>query len=366
MISPALLHAALCLRAGPALAWDTCRSLLRAHVPRRRDVVAVIDPAGFLARRLVEAVDADRLFLHARDAALAVSEGDWDVAPLRRPWPAFAAPQPQRLRRLDTLYADSHDVGLMVFDDLADRAALAGARRLLDSHRPVVLLDFMTVPPARRAAAAEATRAALPGFAWHDSFLLKLAGAANVVGAIAAAETVFALFPPGTSEPAGQPVATDADDPLLAALAWRGWTWPVRPEGLRRLALLPDAALVTAGFHAPETDGHTVWRWSGPERAASLWLPVPSYGVYNVALDVFAWGVLEGAADIRLAVQGGPLAAARIEAGRLWLGPVEVWPSGQAAAVRVNLVCRRMRPGTPKDPRRLGLCLSLCTLERED
>jgi hypothetical protein len=369
------LRTTFSLGRGAATAWDTCRTLLQHLGAHKRDVVAAVDSRGYLARRLREEVRQERLFIHPMESGHSTiplaSDRDHDWKAVRRLWPAPADTSQRRLRRLDGMYLESHNVGLVVVDGTNNPAlVLKGAGSLVRQHASMILLDLDPIPPDKRLEIATACRTILCDHDWYDSLLLPVADVDIAKTLItSAAETVFALLPHSSAIPWWN--TPPSADPLpghlgivLPQVAWRGWTMPVQPEAVRQITIQPDESFASVGFYQPETDGSTIWRWSGPSKNSRFWIPAPGYGTWRLALSVFSWGVLPGPQAVQLAVRGGPLVHPVERLGRLLSEPVHIFPHGGARLLDVDLVCSELRPPTNNDPRRLGLCVSGFSLER--
>jgi hypothetical protein len=388
-----VLHAR---RGGSATAWEACTGLLR-ELREDADVLAVTAPGTRVAVGLADTLDADRLFVHsppprhhslvaeavvggARGPAVALSDRDAEVSPTISAWPVRAGLPAYRLRRVDTIYADSHQVGMLVLDRAA-AAVLSGARRLLTSRRPALLLDGGEVAPAERPAWLERAVAAAGGnYRWHDSLRLPLPDAAArrdavlfcaesiFIGLAACIETTFA-HPAGLPPELAALVGLGSEDAALAALAWGGWGSAMLAPTHRvplRFAFGPD--LACSNFHVVETDGlDNWWRWSGPGPRSIFVLPLPTRGVFTLRLEVVSWGVVERPEALALFLNGVRLPLRGTEIGAVEYGPFPAaGPGVDGGRVVLELVTPATRLAGEDDPRRIGVCLAAATLLPED
>jgi hypothetical protein len=280
MTPEAFVHAALSFRrGGPVTVWESCNGILDRLDPDI-DVVAVTPPGSYLARRLREAIDEDRLFLHT-PAELHARDADWPLTDetqvptvlsdrdrdrplaLSRAWPLPPVVPRARLRRLDTLYADNLRVGLVVLDCPASaEAVLRGGAGLLKAQAPAVVLEMASAPVEQRMALWDACIAATPDYDWTDEWLLPCADADRRREALTASDsTVSCGLPKGGAAslrlPAELTQLLAKKDVATASLAWRGWQdrIPVDTSRGKGLSVDFDPDLPVTGFHRAETDG---------------------------------------------------------------------------------------------------------------
>ena len=354
------------LRGGGGTLAELCHAVLDL-LPNDPCILAVTDPGSALDRWLTGAISADRLLRHTAGSAeiLAAQDRDRAAAPLR-PWPGAPPAPAARLRRADTLYADSHPIGLIVIEDAADAPAiLAGAPRLLSGQSPAIILGFATVPPAARAPLWEDLAALLApfGHAWHDAMLLPASdpGLRRQSLVLLADQAVCAL-PPGLP-PAAIPRALQGtvarDDVDLAELAWSGWHGGVPRIDPGAPAVAFDRDLHCRGFHPAETDGPTSWRWSGPAARASFALPQPGAGRWRLRLQVLDWGVAGADGALQAFAQGQKLRQVARDGGGIAFEAITVPAIPAPGPVMIDLITPKPRRASPDDPRRIGInCLS--------
>lgn len=375
-------------RNGAPTPWEACAWLLGC-VGAGRDVVAVTPPGSYLARRLRDAVDPDHLFAHCPEEAagpmadaldedgipVVLGENDRD----RRhcptgTWLPVQPPTMFRRRRLDTVYFDSHAVGLLVLDcPSSGPAVLRGAARILAVHQPAIVLDLTAVPPARRIAVCEeCVAAAGPAYTWHDGLMLccntaerrseaVLACAASVVCALTPRMSPLAQVPPEVLA-----LASDELEPLVG-MSWTDWHERVAIDRARfeGIEVIFDQNLPATGFHPSETDGRgTWWRWTGPTVRSAFMMPVPGPGDWLLRFDVLNWGIASGPGDIRVSVAGHDLRLVASGGQTACFGPLMLRPSWTPGSVPIGIVVPETRTASAQDGRRVGLNISRCTLER--
>jgi len=369
-VTPALaLAAVLRLRHGAIpQAATLCRALLP---PPERDVVAVMRPGSRLEHQLRASVPADRLFCLGvppdnaiqprvlRPPALGewtvvAGDADVDTPPgAKLPWPHQATPG-WRLRRLDTLFPAHRRIGLIVTDDPA-RAPdlLRGAAAILAAAAPPVVIDLSALPVKDRLAAWSACASAVAdtGYAWHDGMLMPCDVDATVVMTLRDA-AVCAM--------AGHP------QDLVTQLALLGWAAPVgaAPRIESPSVTDFDDDLPCLGFHASESNGHSVWRWSGAGPVCAFALRLPGPGTWSIVLEIADWGVVGDRQDLSLYADGVRLACRSNEAGCIRFGDLVVAPDGDDGRLIIELTTPRPRRRRADDPRPAGIAVRRATLER--
>jgi hypothetical protein len=390
MTPSSMLYAILSLqRGGGPTVWESCEALLPWLAPDC-DVIAATLPGSYLERRLQGRLDAAHLFLHplrprepavsepslsrgASDGASFLGDRDADIrtAPLL-PWPAPVAREASRVRTLDTLYAETHRPGLIVVEHAAAAPSiLAGARTLL-RHAPALVICFASTALADRAALWERCVAALEGdYSWLDGLLLPAATAERRAEAVTVcANAVACALPRALVATRIAPGALQAATPeqlSIAAVAWNDWATHVPRDRTRdaHLAVPFDDALPAYGLHPAETDpsGHC-WRWTGPSAHARFLLPVVAAGPWYVRLEVFNWGVAADASEVRVFVDGRPLASDQHGPGGARFGKFTIAPQEAPGVLTVDIITPPTRRASEDDPRRIGVNFSRCILER--
>jgi hypothetical protein len=385
----AAIFAMLSLRRnGAPTPWETCAEILDSVVGES-DVVAVTPPGSYLARRLHEAVDRDHLFLHCPEesaGAMPISMDNEGIAIVLgendrnrrdfgiRGWLPAAPPPVFRRRRLDTVYFDSHRVGLLVLDCPSGApAVLRGAARILSVYHPGILLDLTAVPPAARSAVWQECVAAVgPAYAWHDGLMLACDTSERRSEAVlACAATAVCALPPHMlpDTPMPREVTSLMSDDLrtLADLSWAGWQDRVAIDTARFKGVSAsfDQTLPTIGFHPPESDGDgTWWRWTGPAVRSVFMMPVPGPGPWLLQLHILNWGAAEAPDDIRVDAAGYDLAPVVSDAHTASFGPLKLRHPLARSLIPIGIVTAETRPASAEDPRRIGICISRCTLIR--
>lgn len=381
-----LLYAVLSMRRnGAPTFWETCAAVL----PRTNesDVVAVTPAGSYLARRLREEVAEHRLFLH-RPAELPELGGSTRIVELgvrvaladkdrdrhaahASCWPPIPTSSQLRLRCIDTLYADSHNVKLVVLDcPTSGSAVLRGARRLLDKHQPTVVVDFTAVPICMRKAIWEDCVAAVgAGYDWRDGMLLpcntperramSLFNCANSI-ACALPDDVGRLNPPPSEAMLDQSLSGLS---ILARANWKD-SVPSDPARFAGLAVPFDSDLPNANFHAAETAGSGIWwRWTGPAARSKFAMPIPGPGRWNLRFQVINWGVVKEPRDVRIHVAGQTSMPCRFDTDSITWGPLTVPVAHAASSLWVQIVTSPTMQASDEDMRWIGINFSQCTLE---
>ncbi len=384
----ALLYALLSLRrdSGPT-PWELCAALLDAA--GTGDVVAVTRLGSYVARSLQGRLPEHMLFHHLPAELVAtivagtpatvgipvvLGDKDRDRHPLHvSSWPPVAPSQRLRLRQLDTLYADSHAVKLLVLDCPSSAASvLRGATRVLARHRPQILLDMTTVPLARRTAVWEdCIKACGDDYNWYDGHRLPCATPERRVEALFACASHLACGIPAELAAIDQPPANGAatlpvESAGLARLAWAGWRDTLAADPARNAGLsVPfDANLPASNFHPAETDGSGAWwRWTGPGARSSFAMPIPASGPWNLRFAVINLGVVQQPADIRLYVMGQRLHPTLFDDHTLGFGPITFPAADPVNVTPIQIITPSPRRASDQDPRRIGISLMQCTLE---
>jgi hypothetical protein len=371
---------------GRPLAWETCSALLDRLLPGR-DVVAALCESGFLACMLRTHVAPTRLFLHQAaadapgapdgaalgDTRMVLGADDREPWPgVVLPWPASNAPREVRRRRADTLYADSHEPGLLVLGGADQPAILSGASRLLAKHRPMLLLDFSDIEAAARPALWEACvqACASHGYVWHDPLLMPCAGAGDRLAVLAALGHAAAVGLPaeaahGDALPDGVAELLPPGDRAVAMLAWHAapGTVPHHQAVREGHAMRIDAAVPAQGLYPPEADAKGgVWRWTGPGPCSVLMLPIPGRGPWRLRLAVVNWGAARGPGGLRAIVGGAFLPVEHQGEDFICYAPLAPPAFWCGAPLRVELTTPRPPRASPQDPRCLGVCLSSATV----
>ncbi len=385
-----VLYALLSLqRGGGPTSWEACSTLL-GWMAAGSDVIAATQPGSYLERRLGETVAPDRLFLHPvyphadgdwpglapqrpHDPTVALGAADRDLAPSPLPWPAVAASARARIRTIDTLYSTSHRPGLIVIEDAAAaREILAGAGHAL-RHDPIILICLASCPVEERGARWEECVAGLDGtsYEWFDGLLLACATAERRREAVmTCANAVVCALPRALAQVRlahGLAAPETLEEQSVAAMAWNDWAGHVPTDAARRaeLALAFDDSLPAQGLHRAETDGAgNWWRWSGPSAHARFVLPLPAAGRWFLRLEVFDWGVAAEDAGLRVFVQGTPVRCDIRGPSGARFGPIDIARQDAASVLTVDLVTPPPRRASSDDPRRIGINLSRCVLER--
>jgi hypothetical protein len=387
-----LLYALLSLqRGGGPTSWETASTLL-GWLAGEGDVIAATVPGSYLERRLWQSVARDRLFLHPvrqptdrdwpgltpwrpHDPPITLGAADRDLASPPLPWPAVTvpAPAPARVRTLDTLYGSSHRPGLIVIEDATTaRAIFAGAGAVL-RQSPVILICLASCPASDRWTRWEECAALLAGTSheWFDGLLLPCATSDRRREAVSTcANEVICALPRALAErrlARGLPAPATLEELSVAAIAWNDWAGHVPPDAARRseLALAFDDSLPAYGLHGAESDGAGHWwRWSGPSAHARFILPLPAAGRWFLRLEVFDWGVAADAGTLRVFVQGTAVRCADYGPDGARFGPIDIARQDAASVLTVDLVTPPPRRASGDDPRRVGINLSRCVLER--
>jgi hypothetical protein len=372
------------MRGAPIVAADLCRTLL-ARLPPESCIVALTLPGSRLDRALGDAVATERLLRHRRDSATAeamaesaefceeiLSDRDRDVAEAALPpWPGGRTRPAHRLRRLDTLYADSHRVGLIVIEDAAAAPAiLHGAQRLLRTQAPAIVFDLAGAAPAERVESCERFAALLAPFelAWHDTMLVPVPDAARRREALLVlADQVVAAVPPGilpTSLPASLAGTISRANADLAELAWSGWRSPVAQSDRGETSAGFDPWLTCRGFHPPESDGHAWWRWSGPGMRATFAMPQPGVGAWRLRLDVLDWGVADAPDALQVFWRGRRLREVYRDGVGASFDGIEVSGPELEGRLLIEMLTPHPRRASENDPRQIGVNCLRATLER--
>ncbi len=358
---------------GPGSPWDVCDGFVKATIGNGKDVVAVLHPAHFLVNRLRKVVPQARLFLHFPEvitipgssrSCIVASDRDRDFVASRAVWPDLSQSGPALLRRLDTLYATSHDIGLIIIGAAEPCAVLSGAADILVRHAPIVMLDVATVPPSERDSAVTGCGTLLVGYQFRDSLLLpcsELETRSELLQVLA--ETTFCAFP-GPRQTAG----TAVDDSLLldehlASVARQAWKVPTSTAKWPHVLYRMDDQLPCSGFHKPETDGTDSWRWSGPAPRATFYVPVPGPGAWAIKLLVFAWGRAGAPGDVEVFVERRRAAIIHQDDYEITLAPVTVPGGSYVGFLQVDVAVAHMVRASSQDRRLVGICLSGISVE---
>lgn len=363
-------------------------ALYQARGPWRA-AVCVAEPASPILAWLRENTEAE-IYRFPRPGGAAVPQGPWDAGtvPLslgdaERDWLDVAGigrglgarPTLRRYSPLDELLDTAAGVGLIHTGSLGAAALVRGARRLLRSSAPALLIqrDPMAPPAAtldELTAVAEVLAAA--GYALYDPTLSPLSSREEIQSALDAwRETVFLGLPEGSALAlldAGQ--AAKAPGGYAEAHARAAWAYVSDyrrgPAVDGHVRLQADAIPATEGFYPAENWEDLVWRWTGPKPRATVRLPLARPGVYRLVcrlLKVADGRVLD---SLRLFVNGQPIAhttepgeheivlGAEFVAGLGGFQPYAEILFAHAETYYVN----------PDDPRRLGLALLEIELER--
>jgi hypothetical protein len=272
------------------------------------------------------------------------------------------------------LYADSHRPGLLVLGGerpLSD--VLMGGPSVLSRHRPMLLLDFSDVPPARRAAAWEACAQACRerNYTWHDGLLLPCSTRADRDAAVTAIGHATGVglptewndmcpLPPNIAD------MLTPEDVDIARLAWAGALIGVKrlptPDGGR---IRFDDTLLSHGMYRTEVGGQgACWRWTGPGPRASFLVPVPGPGPWRLHLEVVNWGSAKPRSTLRALVGGDFLTVERSGEDFVSFAPLAPPPFWSGGSLRVDLTTPRPRRASAHDARCLGVSLAGASLSR--
>jgi len=342
------------LRPNPVGLWDIAAGLLE-ELDDDAAVVAATIPGSWLHRALAASVHPARLFRYAAEGApgmfagpglaqprLVLGEADRDVPdPAPLPWPLAKPPPARRIRALDTVVSPAHTVGVLIVEatEAIDRV-IAGASRLIERDAPTVVVGWGGLPRAAHPALWRRLVERLGrDYRWFD----------------------------GTGRPCGDAAAHApalTEGASLASVGVRATAgWAPRPRArLDRVIVPADQDLPCAGLYDTETDGGSVWRWSGPGRNVAIAAPLPGPGRWRLWLDILSWASANDARDLTVFADGQRLEP--VDTPGRGATYADFRPADAPPLVRIDIVTPPPRRASPDDPRMIGINLTRIGLFR--
>jgi hypothetical protein len=373
---------------GRPTAGETCMALVNLLAPGS-EVITSLPEGAALSAVLRAHLAPWQLFQHdtprmttdtprpevCGDAVFVLASRDCDaVTGVPLPWPAPASVCGFRARKLDTLYADSHTPGMLVFGGNSSVGdVIAGARGVLSRHRPMLLLDFSDVAPAMRASAWEDCVQACEDYhyTWLDGLFLPCSTSADRNAAVTAIGHATGVglpteWPDMHKLPPGIADMLAPEDADVARVTWAGTVASVKhiptPDGVR---IRFDNTLPSLGMYRTEHGGQgACWRWTGPGPRASFLLPVPGPGPWRLQLEVVNWGSAKTSGALRALVAGEFLTVERSGEDFISFSPLAPPPFWSGGSLQVDLTTPRPRRVSAQDARCLGVSLAGASLSR--
>ncbi|GAA4246875.1 hypothetical protein GBZ26_10005 [Azospirillum formosense] len=380
--------------------FDTASLLQRlADAGQLGDCIVSVDtPASAVSHMLREERDA-KVFMFPSHSWLKIvgrgqpteipvllSDRDRDLEEIMDHCLVRITPQIVRLRTVDGLFSGSGLCTLLhVNDGQQTTAVLRGARRLLSSARPFLLISVSGLPVQERLQQLEHAAALLKDHDYRlvDATLLSAdTPETREEAVLIGAQTGFLGIPrERVSErliahlagfdgdlPTPPSGALSDDDVLIAALIRASATRLQRAPQNRSMHIVFDDRVVCEGFYSPECDGYNHWRWSGPFPEARVFLPLEQTGRMRLVLQVMNAIRSEIINSLRLYIDGKPVNHQTIEGSKGWTLSVsfETPLDHRKGWCELRLAYGNTVQPSNEDPRRLGLCISSCQIQGID
>lgn len=380
--------------------FDTASLFQRlANAGQLRDCIVSVDAPASTVSRMLREKRADNVFLFPSQTWLKIagrgqptgipvllSDRDRDLEEIVDHSLVRITPQSLRLRTADGLFSGSGPCSLLhVNDGQQTTAILRGARGLLSSARPFLLIGVSGLPVQERLQQLEQAAALLKDHDYRlvDATLLSVdTPETREEAVLIGAQTGFLGIPRERASerliahlagfdgdlPTPPSGALSSDDVLVAALIRASATRPQRASQNRSMHIVFDDSVVCEGFYSSESDGYSHWRWSGPFPEARVFLPLEQTGRMRLVMQVMNIIRPEIISSLRLYIDGKSLNHQTIKGSEGWTLSVsfEIPFDHRKGWCELQLAYGNTVRPSNEDPRRLGLCISSCQIQGID